>query len=371
MSRVALYHCDAVEHAASTLESIVDALGQDKISALFRNKKALIKPNLCIDFPPERGATTHPAALDAVICLARDCGAEVVVGDGPVVGVKGRVFARTGAAEVCERHGIEPVNLNGVRGREVKIDGALAMGEALIAGTFFEVDTIVNLALFKSNILFWLSGALKNMKGFLVGTEKHKAHYLGVSRCVADLNRMLKQDLVIMDGLVGMMGDGPAMGRPANARLMMGSFDPVALDTAAAVLMGFSPARIPMLKWSEQAGVGSRDFEIVGDPIDSFRLKFDKPRIARIGPMGPWLDRLTRGIFPQLRKRSKIVIEADKCDLCGRCVETCPFNAVTIKNKSIDINREACNLCLCCMEACANRAMDFKGLLAHTDVLLR
>ena len=69
--------------------------------------------------------------------------------------------------------------------------------------------------------------------------------------------------------------------------------------------------------------------------------------------------------------RSKIVIDPDKCNLCGRCVEMCPFNAVEIKNKSIDIDREACNLCLCCMEACAGRAMDFKGLLAHTDVFLR
>jgi uncharacterized protein (DUF362 family)/NAD-dependent dihydropyrimidine dehydrogenase PreA subunit len=371
MSKVALYHCDSFKRATSTLELIVDALGQDKISALFRNKRALIKPNVCIDFPPERGATTHPAALDAMISVAKDYGAEVVVGDGPVVGVKGKVFEKAGISEVCEKHGVELVNFNGVQGQKVKIDGGLALREALVAKTYFEVDTIVNLALFKSNILFWLSGALKNMKGFLVGTEKHKAHYLGVSKCVADLNRMLKQDLVVMDGLVGMMGDGPAMGRPANARLMMGSFDPVALDTAAAFLMGFPAGKIPMLKWSEQAGVGSTHFEIIGDLINSFKLDFDRPRIARIGPIGHWLDWMTRGLFPQLRKRSKIIIDVDKCSLCGRCVEMCPFDAVAIGSKSIDIDRDKCNLCLCCMEACANRAMEFKGILAHTDVFLR
>lgn len=371
MSKVALYHCDPIERAPSILEAVVEALGRDRIYALFRNKRALIKPNVCIDFPPERGATTHPATLDAMISIARDLGAEVVVGDGPVVGVRGRVFEKAGIARVCERHGVELVNLNGVQGRMVSLPDALALGEALIAKTYFEVDTIVNLALFKSNMLYWLSGALKNMKGFLVGTEKHKAHYLGVDKCVADLNRMLRQDLVIMDGLVGMMGDGPAMGRPADARLLMGSFDPVALDSAAARLMGLPLNKIPMLKWAEQAGVGGTEFAIVGDPIDSFDLDFDKPRIATIGLVVHWLDRMTRKLFPQLRKRSKIIVDAEKCTLCGRCVEMCPFDAVAIAGKSIDIDREKCNLCLCCMEACASGSMDLKGLLSHTDVFLR
>jgi NAD-dependent dihydropyrimidine dehydrogenase PreA subunit len=169
---------------------------------------------------------------------------------------------------------------------------------------------------------------------------------------------------------VGMMGDGPTMGRPAEARLLMGSFDPVSLDTAAAGIMGFPFRKIPMLKWSERTGAGSMDFEIIGDPIDSFKLDFDKPRIAQMGPVVHALDWLTRGIFPQLRKRSKIIVDVDKCSLCGSCVEMCPFDAVKIENKAITISREKCNLCLCCMESCSNRAMDFKGILSHTDAFL-
>ena len=110
---------------------------------------------------------------------------------------------------------------------------------------------------------------------------------------------------------------------------------------------------------------------IIGNPIESFKLDFDKPRIAQIGPIGQGLDWLTRGLFPQLRKRSKIVVDIDKCSLCGSCVEMCPFDAVKIENKSICINRDNCNLCLCCMESCSNQAMDFKGLLSHTDIFLR
>lgn len=48
----------------------------------------------------------------------------------------------------------------------------------MIAETYFAVDTVVNLPVMKSNMLYWISGALKNMKGLLVGLEKHGSHPL-------------------------------------------------------------------------------------------------------------------------------------------------------------------------------------------------
>ncbi len=371
MSRVVLYHCDSIERIPLKLESIIDSLGRERITGLFRDKRVLLKPNVCIDFPPERGATTHPALLDAMIGAAKDLGASIVAGDGPIVGVKGKVFEKAGISEVCRKHDVEMINFNRVQGEKVRLEDALVLHEALIAKICFEVDTIVNLPVFKSNMLYWLSGALKNMKGFLVGTEKHKAHYLGVPQSVADLNRMVRQDLVIMDGFIGMMGDGPAMGRPADARLIMGGFDPVALDAAAAKLMGFNAGRIPMLKWAEQAGAGSTDYEIVGDPMDSFQMEFDPPQIAKIGKVGYWIDSLMAKIFPQLRKNSRIHIELDKCTYCARCEEMCPFNAIVLKKKSIEIDKDNCNLCLCCLEVCEKEAIKFKGLLAHTEIFFR
>ena len=104
------------------------------------------------------------------------------------------------------------------------------------------------------------------MKGFLVGTEKHKPHILGVPKCVADVNRMLRQDLIVMDGLIGMMGDGPAAGEPANARLLIGGFDPVAVDSLALRLMGLDPGKAEMIRYCARAGVGSEQGDLLGDP---------------------------------------------------------------------------------------------------------
>jgi uncharacterized protein (DUF362 family) len=143
----------------------------EKVAVLFRGKRVLLKPNVCIDHPPEKGATTHPAVLDAVIALAKDLGAQVIVGDGAAVGVKGRIFERTGIQAICEKYGVELRDFNREQGRRVRLEDALALEEAIIAETYFEVDTIVNLPVFKSNMLYWISGALKNMKGLFIGGD--------------------------------------------------------------------------------------------------------------------------------------------------------------------------------------------------------
>ncbi len=369
MSRVALFHCDSIEQIPAKIEMIINSLGKEKISGLFRNKKVLLKPNICIDLPPERGGTTHPAVLDAMLAFTAELGAKVIVGDGPVIGIKGKIFEKTGILDVCNKYGVELLNLNRVPGKVVRLDDGLVLKEALIAETYFEVDTVINLALLKSNLLYWLSGALKNMKGLLVGTEKHKAHHLGVAKSVADLNRMLKQDLVIMDGSIGMMGNGPSAGPPANAGLLLGGFDPVAVDTVAAELMGLPVDKIQMIKYAQEVGVGSTEYEIIGDPLDSFDLHWKKPQIAKMGTIISILESALNRFFPQLRKRSRMTVDFEKCNLCGGCMDMCPFHAVTIEAKTVRIDRQKCDLCLCCMEVCTKQAINFRGLMSHTDML--
>ncbi|MFL7790698.1 MAG: DUF362 domain-containing protein [Anaerolineae bacterium] len=372
MNQVALYHCDAIEQIPQRLQAIVESLGAERVSALFQSKKVLLKPNVCIDHPPDKGATTHPAVLDAVIILAKNLGAgTIIVGDGAAVGIKGRIFERTGIQAVCEKHDVELRDFNREQGRQVQLEDALALEETSIAQTYFEVDTVVNLPVFKTNMLFWISGALKNMKGLLVGMEKHKPHYLGVPQCVADLNRMVRQDLVIMDGIVGMMGDGPAAGEPANARLLIGGFDPVAVDAVAARLMGFNPAKIPMIHLAEDVGVGSSQSEVIGDPITSFNLRLEKPTVAKNRLMGALFNLGGRFFFRKMGEASRMVVDAQKCTLCGRCQAMCPFGAITIADKKVQVDASKCEFCLCCTEVCKTEAIHLEGLLVRKGAFLR
>ena len=370
-NKIALYHCNSDKEISDKLRLIIESLGTEKFDDLFKNKKVLLKPNMCIDHLPERGATTYPMIMDALITIVKEFGGEVIVGDAPAIGVKGNVFEKTGLQEVCKKHGIKLVNFNRDEGKVVIIENAIALKEVLIAKTYFEVDTIVNIPVFKSNALYWISGALKNMKGLIVGMDKHKPHYLGVPECVADLNRVLKQDFIIMDGYIGMMGDGPTSGKPANARLLMGGFDPVAIDSLAAKLMGFPVEKIPMIKWAENAGVGNSSYEIIGDSLNSFHFKFDKPTIARNRIKAALINYGGKYFFREAQNKSKMYVDGNKCVMCGRCRDMCPFHAISIEDKKIIINQAKCDFCLCCTEVCKNEAIKLKGMLIRKDAFLR
>ncbi|MBN1532555.1 MAG: DUF362 domain-containing protein [Spirochaetes bacterium] len=370
-SAVALLHCDTAEEVYGTIRAIMSLLGRERIVDMFRSKRVLLKPNLCIDYPPQRGATTHPAVVEAMIRIVKDAGGTPVVGDGPIVGIRGNIFRATGMEEVCGRYGVMLVNFNQSEGRRVRLQGAAVYPEALITEHYFRCDTVVNLPIFKSNMAYWLSGALKNMKGLLVGREKHTPHRLGVPESVADLNRMVRQDLVIMDGLVGMMGDGPSAGEAAEAKLLIGGFDPVAVDSLAATIMGFDPRKIPMIAYAEAGGVGTSHITVRGDRPDSFHLNFRKPSIARHRLLVQILDRIGKTAFGWIQRRTRLLVDGERCTLCRRCLEACPFGAVSIDGRTVRIDMDLCDLCLCCTEACGQNAIILKGLLAKADAFMK
>jgi uncharacterized protein (DUF362 family) len=53
--------------------------------------------------------------------------------------------------------------------------------------------------------------------------------------------------LTILDGIIAGEGNGPVMPDPFPAGLIIAGFDPVAVDSVAATLMGFDDAKIPLL----------------------------------------------------------------------------------------------------------------------------
>ena len=209
------------------------------------------------------------------------------------------------------------------------------------------------------------------MKGLLVAMEKHKPHYLGIPQCVSDINSALKQDLIIMDGYIGMMGDGPTAGTPANSRLLIRGFDPVAVDALAARLMGFDPKKVPMIMYSHKANVGLLNYTLMGDPIDSFNLKFDKPLIAKNRLKAAVFNALSKVLFKKFGEKSKMIVDHEKCDLCSRCIEMCPYNVISNEENKISIDSAKCEFCFCCTEICKNEAITLEGMLIQKNKFVR
>jgi hypothetical protein len=84
-----------------------------------------------------------------------------------------------------------------------------------------------------------------------------------VWRMSLDLNRILmyadpeggmreggpmKRYFSVVDGIVGMEGNGPVAGTPRESGLLVAGANPVAVDTVCARLMGLDPDRLPLIR---------------------------------------------------------------------------------------------------------------------------
>ena len=51
-------------------------------------------------------------------------------------------------------------------------------------------------------------------------------------------------------------------------------------------------------------------------------------------------------------------VNQKKCDLCGKCVQVCPFGAMEIRDSRVEIGA-ACRMCRICLKNCPNHAILF------------
>lgn len=57
----------------------------------------------------------------------------------------------------------------------------------------------------------------------------------------------------------------------------------------------------------------------------------------------------------------------ERCAACGKCVETCPANALRLTDAGIVRSRDACRVCGACASACPNGAMETIGKEMSAD----
>jgi uncharacterized protein (DUF362 family) len=69
-------------------------------------------------------------------------------------------------------------------------------------------------------------------------------HWAGLQEAIVDVASAVRPELQIVDGIVGMEGNGPIDGTPVQAGVLVFGTDPVATDSTAAVVMGLDPAGI-------------------------------------------------------------------------------------------------------------------------------
>ena len=103
---------------------------------------------------------------------------------------------------------------------------------------------------------------MKNWYGLLGG--RRNIFHQDINNIIAELAMLVKPTLVILDGTVTMMTNGPTGGSVSDLKktnTMIASCDMVAADAFGCSLLNLKPADLPYLSIAEKAGVGTVDYE--------------------------------------------------------------------------------------------------------------
>jgi len=248
---------------------------------IVRGKRVLLKPNAGRVASPGAGVTTHPDVVAASIDAFREAGAEVAIGESPIVGVDvHHAFEATGIASAAGRRDCPLIDMDRRRFVEVPVPDGRVVHSLRVCPEVLESDFIVSLPVMKMHMHTGVTLAVKNMKGCLWRRSKAKLHMLPpiegsdekpIDVAIADLSSVLRPNLAIIDGTVGMEGLGPSAGQPKPLDTVVVSTDAFAADAVACQLMGTDAEHIPHLRMGAERGYGVIDLARVTITPDNWR----------------------------------------------------------------------------------------------------
>jgi uncharacterized protein (DUF362 family) len=247
-----------------------------------KDKVVLLKPNL-VGLDPLGVMNTHPAVIAATRETFLRLGAsQVLIGDGPAMdrdteaileSVRLREFVGSLARIFVD------LNIDEVE-RVPLATKASRLKELYMPKTVLGADLVVSMPKLKTHHWAGVTLSLKNMFGTVPGScygwPKNILHWAGIDNAILDINAALMPDFAIVDGIVGMEGNGPIQGTSKACGALIFGDDPVAVDATCCRVMGLLPERI---KYLAAAGtmlghINTDKIQQVGENIAALRSKF-------------------------------------------------------------------------------------------------
>jgi uncharacterized protein (DUF362 family) len=248
-----------------------------------KGKRVLIKPNLVephIDFSH---INTHPNIIRAAVeAFLHFDASTVIVAEG--AGHRRDsllVLEESGLADVLYEDKIPFVDLNTCAVTKIENTGGVSkLTEFFIAQEIARADIVVSVAKLKTHHWAGVTLSMKNlfgvMPGIIYGWPKNVLHWAGINKCIYDITATVKPQFAIVDGIVGMEGDGPIMGNPIQANVVVMGRNLPAVDATCTRIMSINPEKIPYLKYSSGriGAIQESNIKQRGESIASVQKRF-------------------------------------------------------------------------------------------------
>ena len=130
--------------------------------------------------------------------------------------------------------------------------------------------------------------SLKNLFGTLPGIcygwPKNELHWRGIQNSIVDIALTRTPDLAIVDGIVGMEGDGPLNGTAKPSGVLVMGTDLVAVDATVLPADGLAAGAHADARVRAPRSVGrlaEAEIPQIGEPIAALAQKFEMPPLDR------------------------------------------------------------------------------------------
>ena len=271
----------APEYDGRIYETVRRVLAEHRLDV--RGRNVLLKPNL-VEFEPESAINTHPLLVHAVYEGFRALGAASVrIAEGP-----GHRRNTLDLADAAGYFGEVPrfedvfvdLNLDDVApvrpARQIS-----GLRKWYLPQTALGADLLVSIPKMKTHHWVGVTLAAKNLFGVVpggvYGWPKNPLHWAGIDECIADLHGLFPRQFAIVDGIVGMEGNGPIQGVPKRVGVLVAGRDPVAVDATCCRIMGIDPLKIRYLLLSSglESQITEGNIRLSGESIAAVAKPFD------------------------------------------------------------------------------------------------
>lgn len=339
---------------AQTLAPVIDAAGG------ISGKRILLKPNLLFCRKSDDPAAVHPAMITAVAAVLKEYAPEeITLMENPGTQKVKAIIGNMGIGTELEDMGIKYLDFSDYR--ELTLPEKASFRQLKAAGEFEKFDLTVDLAKAKTHAMMTLTLAVKNLFG-LVDSADRIAWHLAVGSdfgrfadLLLDLYLTVAPRINIIDGIIGMEGNGPGSGTPVNSGFIAAAGDALALDASVAEVLGVKADSLILLERAKARGLDF-SFENFGTIPELSPFKLPDPP----GRLNAWGVTLPPFFKTRLRNLigSRPFLNHAECISCGRCVEVCPPRSLKLGKKKLPVfDLDHCIRCYCCQEHCPKGAI--------------
>ncbi|HZT30630.1 MAG TPA: DUF362 domain-containing protein [Bryobacteraceae bacterium] len=247
-----------------------------------RGKRVVLKPNL-VEFEPQSAINTHPMFVHATLEAFRAMGAaEVRIAEGPghrrntldLADAAGYFQAIPNFEDIFTDLNLDEVSLTRLRGGYSRLDSLYLPNTAL------RCDLLVSLPKLKTHHWTGATLSMKNLFGLVpggvYGWPKNVLHWAGIHECIADLHVAFPRQFALVDGIVGMEGNGPIQGTPRRAGVLVAGRDVVAVDATCCRIMGIDPLKIGYLRLvAGEDTLAESHIQQIGEPVAGVTHSFE------------------------------------------------------------------------------------------------